>query len=207
MRRQLFRVIAYVVTLASVASLASSGVAALPSGTYGSGAYGACDYGMVCSVTLTTSSSISVNVTPAVSSKCSISSDSVSVLTDDSNGYTLTLANASTNTALVSGAHSIAATSGTFASPVALSGASWGYRIDGVGSFGAGPTTPQANISPSALTFAKLVASNATADTLANTSVAADPAVVTTVWYGVCANTTVPSGTYTSQATYTAVAN
>lgn len=180
---------------------------AYQSGTYGSGDYGICSYGVACSISLTSNGTVSLNVTPGAGGKCTIQSDTASVLTDDSNGYTLTLADNSTNTALLSGGNSIAATSGTFASPTALTANTWGYRVDGVGSFGSGPTTSQSNAIPGSLTFAGIEASNQTPDVLADTAVAADPTVTTTVWYGACADQTVTSGTYTTQVTYTALAN
>ena len=182
-------------------------VLAYSSGTYGSGSYGSCEYGSVCSVTLISNGNVSLNVTPTPSGNCTIQSDSASVQTDDTNGYTLTLADNGTNTSLINGAKTIAAGSGTFASPAVLANSSWGYRVDGLGSFGSGPTTSQSNVSSSSNTFAAIEASNASADTIAATSTAADPAIATTVWYGVCADTSVTSGSYVTQVTYTAVAN
>jgi hypothetical protein len=181
--------------------------AAYATGTYGSASYGECDYGMACSISLISNGTISLNVTPASGGRCTIQSDSAAVETDDSNGYTLTLASSSTNTSLVNGGSSIAASSGTVASPAALAANKWGYRVDGLGSFGAGPTTAQSNIAVPSTTFAAIKASNVTADTIASTSSAANPAVTTTVWYGACADTSQASGTYTTQVTYTAVAN
>ena len=131
----------------------------------------------------------------------------MSILTDNTNGYSLTATTSGTNTALVSGGNSINASSGTFGSPVALSLSSWGYRVDGLGSFGAGPTTAQSNVSPSSTTFAGMPASNQTPITLANTSSPADPAQITTVWYGVCANLSSSNGTYSTQVVYTAATN
>jgi hypothetical protein len=186
---------------------ASTLVFAYTSGTYGSGTYGACSYGNVCSITLSSNGSISLDITPASGGRCTIHSDTASVLTDDSNGYTLTLADNGTNTSLVNGGATIDATSATIASPAAISGNHWGYRVDGLGSFGSGPTTSQSNVSPDSTLFAGIKASNQTADTLAATSTAANPAVTTTVWYGACADTSVASGAYTTQVTYTAVAN
>ena len=196
-----------VLVLTGLIGLASPLVLAYPSGTYGSGAYGSCEYGATCSITLTSNGNVSLNVTPAPGGKCTIQSDTASVMTDDSNGYTLTLADNGTNTALINGSNTIAAGSGTFASPATLSGNAWGYRVDGLGSFGAGPTASQSNVSPGSTVFAAIEASNQTPDTLANTSMAADPAVTTTVWYGACADTSVASGAYTTQVIYTAVAN
>jgi hypothetical protein len=204
MRRLLGVCTVLVVLFMSASSLVAN---AYQSGTYGSGTYGSCAYGIACSISLTSNGTVSLNVTPGVGGACTIQSDTASVLTDDANGYTLTLADNSTNTGLVNGSYTIPATSGTFASPTALTANTWGYRVDGAGSFGSGPTTSQTNISPGSLTFAAIEASNQTPDVLANTSTAADPAVTTTVWYGACANQTVTSGTYTTQVTYTALTN
>ncbi|MEJ0072549.1 MAG: hypothetical protein WDN27_00410 [Candidatus Saccharibacteria bacterium] len=173
---------------------------------YGSGTYSACQYGS-CSVSITTSSSVGISLTPSPTGSCSIQKDQVSVFTDNSNGFSLTLADSGTDTSLKSGAHGITASAGTLSSPVTLAINHWGYRVDGAGGFGSGPTSAQTDVSSSSLSFAGVPASNATADTLADTDAAADPAVVTSVWYGVCADTAVASGTYSTQVTYTAVAN
>ncbi len=176
-------------------------------GTYGSGTYGSCKYGVQCDITLSSNGSLNLDITPTTSGKCTIHSDSPSVLTDDTDGYTLTVADNSTNTSLVNGASSISTTSGTVSSPTTLSGNSWGFRVDGLGGFGAGPTTTQDNVARGSITFSSVKASNVTADTIASTSGAADPAVATTVWYGACADTSVASGTYSTQVLYTAIAN
>jgi hypothetical protein len=190
----------------AIVSLAQS-VYAYSNGTYGSGAYGACQYGSACSITLIASGAVGLNVSPAVGSKCTIGDDTVSVQTDDANGYNLALANGSTNTALIDGAKSISAISSTSASPSPLSGNTWGYRVDNVANFGSGPTSAQTNISPNSLTFSATPASNQTADTLAATTTAAATPTVSSVWYGICANVSAVSGSYTSQVLYTAVAN
>jgi hypothetical protein len=176
-------------------------------GAYGSGEYGACVYGQACSISITSNGSVSLNVTPTGSGSCTVQSDLVSVFTDDSNGYVLTLADGSNNTSLTNGTNTIASSSGTLGSPASLSGNGWGYRIDGLGAFGAGPTLAQSNASHSSTLFAGVTPSNSGGDTIASTSSPADPAVATTVWYGACANSSVGSGQYTTQVVYTAVAN
>jgi len=173
---------------------------------YGSGTYGACSYSS-CSISISSASVVTLNVTPSASGSCTIQQDIVSVSTDNSSGYSLTLANASTNTALLNGAATIGSTAASQAGPATLTVNHWGYRVDGVGGFGPGPTTAQSNASIGTSLFAGVPASNASADTLANTSSAANPAATTNVWYGVCANTGIASGTYTTQITYTAVTN
>lgn len=192
--------------LFAITSLAP-GVYAYSNGTYGSGTYGSCQYGSACSITLIASGAVSLDVSPAAGSKCTIRDDTVSVQTDDANGYNLALANENTNTALVNGSNTISATSGTSASPTSLSGNAWGYRVDDLASFGSGPTSAQTNISPNSLAFSAVPASNQTADTLAATTTAAGTPTISTVWYGVCANVSAVSGSYTSQVMYTAVAN
>ncbi len=173
---------------------------------YSSGTYGSCQYSS-CSITLSSNGNLSLNVTPTSGGACTIQSDVAAVFTDNSNGFSLTLANSNTNTSLINGAYSISATSGTFASPTTLTPNAWGYRVDGAGSFGAGPTSAGTNVSPSSVLFAGTPASNLTANTIANTSTAANPTVNVQVWYGVCANTSVINGSYTTQVTYTAVTN
>lgn len=196
-----------IVTLLLISSLTGLAAALYSSGEYGSSTYNSCQYGQSCSITIGSSGSLSLNVTPTTSGSCTIQKDVVSVLTDDANGYSLTLNDSTTDVALIDGASSISATSGTFASPVALVANSWGYRVDSLGSFGAGPTTAQSNVAIGSTTFATLEPSTSSPDILADTSSVADPAVTTNVWYGVCANSSVTSGSYSSQVTYTALAN
>jgi hypothetical protein len=181
---------------------------AISASTYGSGAYGSCLYGS-CSISVTVSSNgtVNVNVTPTLTGSCTIQSDTVSVLTDNSSGFTLTVANSSDNTALTNGGYSINATAGTFASPIALANNTWGYRVDNIGSFGAGPTTAESNVSPPSTVFAKAVANSQAHDTIRTTAGPANPAVETTVWYGVCANTATASGSYGTTVIYTAITN
>jgi hypothetical protein len=175
-------------------------------GNYGTGTFGTCQFG-ACSISISSNGALNANVTPTAAGRCTISSDVVSVLTDNSAGYMLTLANSSISTALIGNSTTIPATTATQAAPSALAVNRWGYRVDGLGSFGAGPTSTQTNIALNSTTFAGVPASNATADVLANTSTPANPAVNTTVWYGVCADTTARSGAYSTQAIYTAVTN
>jgi hypothetical protein len=172
--------------------------------TYGSGLYGVCDYG-ACSLTLTSSGTVTANIVPSAAGKCSVQSDTVSVLTDNPSGYSVTMTTSTANNAMVNGANSIAASSGTAAVPATLSNNTWGYRIDGLSGFGAGPTTSQSSGSIPSVKFAAVPASGQSAATVATSSSSANPAVNTTVWYGVCSNTSIPSGNYSATVTYTAV--
>ena len=186
--------------------LLSLGGIATADNNYGAGTYGGCQYGS-CSLTISSNGSLNINVTPTSGGVCTIQSDSVSVLTDNSAGYTLTLGDTATSSALQAGAQTIAPASGSFATPAILGTNSWGYRIDGTGSFGSGPTSAQSNGSFSALTFAHVPNSSQGTDTIASTATAADPAVISTIWYGLCAYLSVIAGNYLVQITYIAVIN
>jgi len=176
------------------------------SATYGSGDYGNCDYGS-CTITLTSGGTTTVNVVPTPTGKCTVQSDTASVLTDNTTGYSLSMTTSTTNNAMTGSSGSINASSGTAASPVTLAMNTWGYRVDGLSGFGAGPTTSQNSGSIPSTTFAGVPPSNLAGTQVASSASAANPAVDTTVWYGVCANSAVPSGTYSVTVTYTAVTN
>lgn len=172
---------------------------------YGSGSYGVCSY-EGCSITLSSNSTVSLNVTPTGGGSCTFQSDTVGVLTHNSAGYTLSATTTTTNNALTSGSNSIATSDGTIASPAPLSNR-WGFRIDNLGGFGPGPTVVTSNASPDSTGFAGMPGSGGTPVILSSTNSYNDAEVYTDVWYGVCANTSVPSGTYTTQITYTGVLN
>jgi len=154
----------------------------------------------------TSGPTVNVNVTPSGAGLQTIASDTVSVSTNDSAGYTLQIADSDATNTLVSGGNSIAATTGTQASPVAQAANSWGYRVDSVGGFGAGPTSSASNAAISGTIKFAPVPVAASPNTLKTTAVTASNDT-TTVWYGVAVNTSQPSGTYTDTVTYTATAN
>lgn len=153
----------------------------------------------------TSNGTVTVNVTPTGSGAQTIASDTLTVSTNDTLGYTLQIANTDTTTTLVSGSNNIPASAGTQASPVAQVVNTWGYRVDGVGGFGAGPTSGQSSAAIGSLTFAG-VPSSASPNTIKTTSTTASNDT-TTVWYAVAANTSQPTGTYSDSVTYTATAN
>lgn len=150
----------------------------------------------------TTSGTVTLGaLTPDATGTQSTNKDTVTVTTNDSDGYTLTLKDADTTYTLASGGDSFAASSGTPASPITLINNTWGWRVDSLASFGAGPTSVISNAAPSALTFAAIPA-NGTPYTI--NSAASEGTEVTDVWYSARALNTQPSGTYTDIVTYTA---
>jgi hypothetical protein len=153
----------------------------------------------------TSNGTVTVNVTPTGAGAQTIASDTLTVSTNNTLGYTLQIADTDATTTLVSGANTIAAASGTQTTPLAQVVNTWGYRVDGLGGFGAGPTSGQASAAIGAIKFAGLPA-NSSPNTLKTTATTAS-SDTTTVWYGVAANTTQPTGTYSDSVTYTATAN
>jgi len=154
---------------------------------------------------LTSNGTVNVNVAPTGSGAQTIASDTVTVSTNDSSGYTLQLAESGAGNTLASGGNSIPASSGSQTTPAAMAVNTWGYRVDGVGGFGAGSTSAQSSQAIGSIKFAAVPAS-ASPNTLKTTSGTATNDT-TTVWYGVAANTSQPTGTYTNSVTYTVTAN
>jgi hypothetical protein len=173
---------------------------------YGSGNFGNCDYG-ACTITLSDSGLPSMAVVPTLSGKCTVKSDVVSVLTDSTTGYSLTMTTSTTNNAMLGPGSSITTSGGTTSAPVALAMNTWGYRVDGLGAFGAGPTSSQDSANVPSVAFAGVPTSVQAPTLVASSLGPANPAANTTTWFGVCANAGIPAGTYSTTILYTAVTN
>ena len=155
---------------------------------------------------LSTSGTVNANVTPSASGAQTIASDTVTVSTNDASGYTLQLAETGAGSTLVSGGNTIPASSGSQTTPVVMANNTWGYRVDSLGGFGATTTSPQSSAAVSGTIKFAAVPATASPNTIKTTAGTAS-SDTTTVWYGVAANTSQPSGTYTNSVTYTATAN
>lgn len=153
-------------------------------------------------ISMTTSSTVAISITPTPAGSASSQSDTVTVNSNNSSGYDLTLANTDTTLTLVNGGNSIAQHTGTYGSPTTLANNAWGYRVDSLGTFGVGPTSAQTNQANLAGIWAG-VPSSASPQNIRTTSAVATNDV-TTVWYGVKADSTKPNGVYTDSVTYTA---
>lgn len=206
--KSLVRICGTLLTTVAVILLAGGGASADTSDntTYGSGNFGDCNYGS-CTITLTSGGATDVNVSPTPLGKCSVQSDIVSVLTDSTSGYSLTMTTSTTDNAMSGTGGTIDAASGTSAAPLTLTMNTWGYRVDGLGGFGAGPTNAQTNGSVPSVSFAGVPASNQTPTAVATAAGPANPAEDTTVWYGLCADDSVTSGDYDVSVVYTAITN
>lgn len=174
---------------------------------YGTGAYGSCQYGGSCSISLTSSGSVALNVIPASGGRCTVASDAVQVMTSSGTGYTLQLASSTTATTLAgaSAGGSIAAGSGTVTAPQPLTVNRWGFRIDG-GAFGPGPTNASTNAPLSSTPYAGIPSSASPATIKAPSTTPPNPDPLT-VWYGLCVDVSIPADTYSRVVRYTAVVN
>lgn len=156
-------------------------------------------------ISMTTSGTVTINITPTGSGAASSASDTVSVSTNRSAGYNLKIADTDTTLTLANGGNTIGAASGSYATPAALGNNTWGWRIDGSGTFGAGPTSAQSSVASLSGTWAA-IPSSASPVTVKTTATTATNDT-TTVWYGAMADTTKVDGTYTDSVTYTATTN
>lgn len=178
--------------------------------TYGTGTYGACNYntGTGCSISVSTDGPVSLSVTPDSIGRCTVRSNVVTVTTGNPTGYTLTLENLSSDSWLSGSGGAIGSTGATSASPQPLPTNTWGYRVDGAGGFGGGPTAASTSVPvPLSQTYARVPNSTQPPDVIAASPASASSGAATSVWYGVCANAGVRSGSYSATLLYTAVAN
>lgn len=153
-------------------------------------------------ISISTATPVSIGITPTPAGVVSSASDTVTVNTNSSTGWNLTLADNDTDTDLDGAAAAFAAHAGTFASPTALANNTWGYRIVGAGGFGAGAYSGETNQAGSTSTWAGITSSASPVQIKSSGTTATND--TTTVWYGVRATSSQPSGTYTDTVTYTA---
>lgn len=202
----------YVITagIAGIALIAAllGAVASTNAINYSAGTYGSCTYD-TCSIGLSSAPTVSANVTPSGGgATCSVQSNAVTATTDSSTGYTVTVNNSDTNSVLNGpSANTIPSVSGTAASPAALTANTWGYRVDSIAGFGAGPTSVLTNGAAPAVSFAAIPSSASAGGLVKTTTDASGSGVAQSVWYGVCVDTSKPSGSYSDTVVYTALIN
>ncbi|MGI6612238.1 MAG: hypothetical protein ACOX0Z_01520 [Candidatus Nanosyncoccaceae bacterium] len=160
-------------------------------------------------ITISTGSEIDISVTPVgLESRISSAKDTVIINSNHSTGYNLTIAMNGTNQNLTreGGTETIAPVNGTQTSPATLAKNRWGYRVDDVGEFGAGPSVVLSSAEDTTLTFAAIP----TTDSPDNIGSSNQPSVsggdAYDVWYAMNVDTTKPTGTYTGTVIYTATA-
>ena len=168
----------------------------------GQGAWSNTATGRVRYITISSPTSLTVNVTPTGGARMSSLSQNVTVSTNGVLGYQLLLGAGSSERNLVNGSSTIAPTTGTQATPITLANSSWGYRVPGIGGFGNGSGV-ETNTTVSSYTWAGIPAIESPAVIRTRTTAITNQS--TTVWYGVSVTSGQRSGAYTGTVTYTAV--
>lgn len=156
-------------------------------------------------ISILSTGTVNLAITPVTGGAQTTASDTLLISTNNTTGYKLSLKDSDATTTLAKGSDSIAASTATPATPLALSNNSWGFRVDdaAVGGFGTGPTTAISSQPSSTVKYAGITASDTTIKTTATTT-AGDTVYV---WYSAKADTTKPNGAYADTVTYTATTN
>lgn len=159
------------------------------------------------SISITSGTTVTMNIIPAAGGSQSSVSDTVTVTTNNATGYLLSLKDADATLTLTNGANTIAAHSGTIAAPTALANNTWGFAM-ATGSMTG--ITNGFDASYSALTdvassTTKWAGITAADQSLKSTTTAAGGGDANTVWYSAKADPTKPIGNYDDLVTYTAV--
>ena len=156
-------------------------------------------------ISISSGGSVTLDVIPTADGSITTAKDTVTVSTNSNDGYNLTLSTVGSNNTLASGSDSIPASMGTQTSPVALAANTWGYRVDNLVAFGAGPTTTVSNVATESNTWAG-VPIHGTPNTIKSTD-GISGGDATTIWYGLNSTTETASGNYANTVVYTAVAH
>lgn len=158
-------------------------------------------------ITIDSGASVALNVSPSSGAAVSTQSNLVTVTTNNTTGYDLSLSTSAAERDLVhtNTVDKITAHTGTWASPTTIATNSWGYRVDGAGTFGAGPTTVLNSAASSPQTWAGVPASGSAQIIKSSNTNTSGSGENTTVWYAMSADATKPSGNYTNSVVYTAV--
>ena len=159
------------------------------------------------------------NITPTGAGRFSSATDALSVITNDTAGYTVTIQMAGASNTLVSGANTVAASAATTASPAALvvgSGTAlqtgaWGFCVPSNSGNGTYTTTfgtcdgTNSSVAMTSGLYAPVPLAGAPF-TLFNTSSSSVSTYTTTVTFAAAVNNGQASGTYTGTVVFTAIA-
>jgi hypothetical protein len=155
-------------------------------------------------ISITTSGTVTLNITPVSGGAQTSASDTVSVSTNNATGYNLKLEDNDATVNLVNGANTITAHAGTYATPTALANNTWGYAVGALNNFDASYSV-LTNVTSSATKWAGVPVSGSGQQIKTTATTASGD--TTTVWYSAKADTTKPNGTYTDTVVYTATTN
>ena len=159
-------------------------------------------------ISITTSGTVTLNITPVSGGAQTSASDTVTVSTNNATGYNLKIKDSDATLTLTNGANTIAASSNTFATGGVLANNTWGWAVanttTGIGANGFDAS--YSTFTDQTSHASKWAGITATDQQFKNTSTTAS-GDTTTVWYSAKADTTKPNGTYTDTVVYTATTN
>lgn len=154
-------------------------------------------------------------ITPTASGRMSAATDSLSVSSNDTSGYKVTIEMTGSTNTLSSGSNNISAASGTTTNPAVLTSNTWGFCVpnnSGNGSYTVGlnwPGTCDGSLSSAAISTGKYAAVPVAGSPfiLFNTASSSVGTYNTVVTFAAAVDNTQPSGTYTGTVVFTAVTN
>lgn len=161
-------------------------------------------------VSISSGPSVAISLTPTAGGVVSSASDTVTVSTNNSAGYTLSMKDADTSANLVSGGNNITPHA-SLTTPGVLVNGTWGWAVNsgttgvGISGFDASYSAENNNVS-STSNWVGVPLSSGSASTIKATSTTASNDA-TTVWYAARVNASQPTGVYTDTVTYTATTN
>lgn len=179
---------------------------------YGVGVYNDCAYSDDCYISIATSEEVLLSVTPIAAGIYTIAKDEVTVSTNVSTGYELSMWSTDSDSVsslemIGSPSNKIPSTGALPSSPTTLPMNTWGYRIDNIDNFGSGPTSAVENQMSSDLTFANIPTDTAPSpEPIKTTATSAPTGDTTTLWYGIRVDLEKPSGIYTTTLRYSVTA-
>jgi hypothetical protein len=162
------------------------------------------------SISVSTSTTVAISATPTSGGVVSSNSDSVTVSTNNTTGYNLTLADGDATRNLVSGSNNIVPEADAPAAASTLDSNAWGFALAS-GTTGIGTNTfdssysAETNNASSTSKWAGIPATGSPFTLKTTSSTASNDA--TTVWYAIKVTTSQPNGTYSDTVTYTATTN
>lgn len=152
-------------------------------------------------ITASTTSNLNIAVNPG---KMSSAKDTISADSNNLLGYKVYLSSSTASTDMVhtvNSANKMNKAAGSVTTPGALADNRWGFRVNGVGGFGA-TTAIETNVTSSTYNWAGITPAG-TLTQIKETSAAGPTA--TDVYYGLKSAPTAPSGTYKATVMYTVV--
>lgn len=161
-------------------------------------------------ISISTSSTVTLSLTPTAGGVVTSGSDTVTVSTNRTTGYNLAVNDSDATTTLASGGNSLSAHSGTKTTPTALGNNTWGVAVasgtTGIGTNGFDASySTETNNGSSTSKWAGMPASGS--PMMLKTTSATASGDTTTIWYAAKATASQPNGTYTGTVTYTATTN